>query len=188
MTLWAIFLIALGVSADAFAVALGKGLHMRRLNYRHAAVIAVTFGVFQALMPLLGWLLGTQLEHYITEIDHWAAFGLLVLIGGKMLWDAFSASEDTAGTDDRLHLRQVLLMGVATSVDALAVGISLAFLSVSIAEAITLIGLTTLVLSFAGVLLGHRVGLRFRGPAEITGGIILILIGTNILFEHLHIW
>jgi putative Mn2+ efflux pump MntP len=187
MALWSVFLIALGVSADAFAVALGKGLHMRRLNYRTAILIAVTFAAFQAGMPLLGWFLGNQLEDYITEFDHWVAFGLLALIGGKMLWDAFTGGDDT-DVDDRLRVRELLLLAIATSVDALAVGISFAFLSVPIGPSVVVIGFTTLVLTFAGVLIGHRAGLKFRGPAEVVGGAILILIGTNILFDHLGIF
>ena len=188
LALWSVFLIALGVSADAFAVALGKGLHMRRLDYRQAVIIALTFGLFQAVMPLIGWLLGTQLEQFITEIDHWIAFGLLALIGGKMLFDAFKKDDDGDEDDDRLRVRQLLLLGLATSVDALAVGISFAFLSVSIVEAVIVIGVTTAVLTFAGVLVGHRAGVRFRGPAEIVGGVILILIGTKILLDHLGVF
>ena len=188
MALWSVFLIALGVSADAFAVALGKGLHMRRLDYRNAVVIALTFGLFQAVMPLIGWLLGTQLEQYITAIDHWIAFGLLAVIGGKMLWDAFHGGEDDDSDDGRLRVRQLLLLAVATSVDALAVGISFAFLDVSIVESVIVIGVTTAVLTFVGVLVGHRAGLRFRGPAEIAGGVILILIGTKILLDHLGVF
>jgi putative Mn2+ efflux pump MntP len=184
---WSVVLIALAVSADAFAVALGRGLHMRKLNLRHAAIIALIFAAFQVVMPLAGWLLGRGLEQYITEIDHWIAFALLAVIGGKMLWDAFTGSDDGVD-DDSLNVRELLLLGVATSIDALAVGISFAFLSVSITEAVTVIGVITLVLSFAGVLIGHRVGLKFRGPAEIVGGAILILIGTNILLTHLGIW
>lgn len=188
MPLWSLFLVALGVSADAFAVALGKGLHMRRLNYRHAVMIAVTFAGFQVIMPFVGWLLGTQLEQFITEIDHWIAFGLLAIIGGKMLWDAIFGGADDEQDDDRLRVRQLLLLAVATSIDALAVGVSLAFLDVSIVEALLVIGITTLVLTFVGVLVGHRAGLRFRGPAEIVGGAILILIGVKILFDHLGVW
>ncbi|KQX06928.1 MULTISPECIES: manganese efflux pump MntP [unclassified Leifsonia] len=188
MALWSVFLIALGVSADAFAVALGKGLHMRKLDHRHAVIIALTFGLFQGVMPVVGWILGTQLEQFITEIDHWIAFGLLAIIGGKMLFDAFSKTDDDEEDDDRLRVRQLLLLAVATSIDALAVGISFAFLSVSIVEAAIVIGVTTAVLSFVGVLVGHRAGLRFRGPAEIVGGVILILIGTKILFDHLGVF
>lgn len=188
VALWSVFLIALGVSADAFAVALGKGLHMRRLAYGNAIVIALTFGLFQAVMPLIGWLLGTQLQQYITAIDHWIAFGLLAIIGGKMLWDAFHGDEDDDSDDGRLRIRQLLLLAVATSVDALAVGISFAFLEVSIVESVIVIGLTTAVLTFVGVLVGHRAGLRFRGPAEIAGGAILILIGVKILLDHLGVF
>lgn len=188
MPVWSVLLVALGVSADAFAVALGKGLHMRRLDYRQAITVAVTFAAFQMAMPLLGWLLGTQLEHLITEIDHWVAFGLLVLIGGKMLWDAVTGSGDEGSDSGRLRVRELLLLAVATSVDALAVGVSFAFLSVSILHAVAVIGATTLVLTFAGVLVGHRAGIRFRGPAEVVGGLILIGIGTRILLEHLGVW
>jgi len=183
LPLFTLLLIAIGVSADAFAVALGKGLGMRRLNYRHAVIIALTFGIFQAVMPLIGWLVGTQLEQYITAIDHWVAFGLLCLVGAKMLWEAFA--KDEADDDDSLRVRELLVLAVATSVDALAVGISFAFLSVDIVPAVLLIGAITTVLTFAGVLLGHRAGVRFKKPAEIAGGVVLILIGTNILVEHL---
>lgn len=188
MTFWPLFLIALGVSADAFAVALGKGLHMKRFNLRHAVIIALTFGLFQAVMPLLGWLLGTQLPDYITSIDHWVAFGLLVLIGGKMLWEAFSSHEDTDKDTDALDLRELLILAVATSVDALAVGISFAFLEVSIGSAVVLIGVTTAVAAFIGVVLGRRMGARFGAPAEILGGLILCFIGLRILLDHLGIW
>jgi len=182
LALFTLLLIAIGVSADAFAVALGKGLGMRRLNYRHAVIIALTFGVFQAVMPLIGWLVGTQLEQYITAIDHWIAFGLLSLVGAKMLWEAFGKDEPA---DDSLRVRELLVLAIATSIDALAVGISFAFLAVDIVPAVLLIGAITTVLTFAGVLLGHRAGVRFKKPAEIAGGVVLILIGTNILFEHL---
>jgi len=188
MSLWALFFIALGVSADAFAVALTKGLHMRRLNLRHAAVIAVTFGLFQAVMPLIGWLLGSQFAQYISGFDHWIAFGLLALVGGKMLWEAFCAHEDTERDSDALNVRELLVLAVATSIDALAVGVTLAFLPVSILGAVSLIGVTTLVVAFLGVVVGRRVGARFGRPAEIAGGLILILIGTRILLDHLGIW
>ena len=185
MTFWPLLLIALGVSADAFAVALTKGLHMRRFNVRHALVIAGTFGLFQAVMPLIGWFLGTQFARYITEIDHWVAFGLLALVGGKMLWEAFSSHEDTEVDSDRIDVRRLLILALATSIDALAIGITLAFLPGSILEAVVLIGLTTFVLAFLGVFIGRRVGQRFGKPAEIAGGVILILIGTKILIDHL---
>lgn len=185
MTFLALFLIAVGVSADAFAVALSKGLHMQRFNLRSALIIAVTFGVFQAVMPLLGWLLGSQFAQYISGFDHWIAFGLLALVGGKMLWEAFTKHEDNDRDYDRINVRELLILAFATSIDALAVGVTLAFVPVSIVGAIALIGATTLVLSFAGVVVGRKVGAKFGKPAEIAGGVILILIGTNILLTHL---
>jgi len=188
MTFLPLFLIALGVSADAFAVALTKGLHMQRFNIRHAVIIALTFGLFQAVMPLLGWLLGTQFAQYITDFDHWVAFALLALVGGKMLWEAFTSHEDTERDYDRLDVRQLLVLALATSIDALAVGITFAFIEVSIGWAVALIGATTAVLAFVGVVVGRRVGARFGKPAEIAGGVVLILIGTRILLDHLGIW
>jgi putative Mn2+ efflux pump MntP len=184
MSFWALFLIALGVSADAFAVALGKGLHMRRFDVRHAVVIAVAFGVFQAGMPLLGWLLGTTFAQYIAGVDHWVAFGLLALVGGKMLWEALRGGQDDAEDTDRLPVRELLVLSLATSIDALAVGVTLAFLPVSIGWAVLLIGITTAVLSFVGVVVGRRVGARFGRPAEVVGGVVLILIGVQIVLEH----
>ncbi|HEU0104304.1 MAG TPA: manganese efflux pump MntP family protein [Mycobacteriales bacterium] len=176
-------LIAFGVSADAFAVAVGKGLQMRRLDLRTAATIALAFGVFQAGMPVVGWLLGSQLERVVTTYDHWLAFALLVGVGGKMLHEAVAGSG--APGSAALSWRQLLVLSVATSIDALAVGISFAFLPVSIVPAVLLIGAVTLAVSFAGVLLGHRAGARWRGPAEVAGGLVLILIGFRILFDHL---
>jgi len=188
VSFWTLLLIAVGVSADAFAVALGKGLHMRRFSARNAVIIALTFGAFQALMPLIGWLLGSAFASYIADIDHWIAFGLLALIGGKMLHEAFSTKDDVDEDTDRLPLRELLVLALATSIDALAVGVTLAFLPVSIGGAIAVIGVTTTVLAFVGVVVGRRVGSRFGKPAEIAGGIILILIGLNILLDHLGVF
>ena len=185
MSTWTLLLIALGVSADAFAVALGKGLQMRWLRTRDALVLAVTFGGFQALMPLLGWLLGTGLRDYVEDIDHWVAFTLLVLIGARMIWEALHPGAAEDGIDGGIPLRELLILGVATSVDALAVGISFAFLEVDIIGAVLAIGVVTFTLTLVGVHLGHRAGLRFRTPAEVIGGLILILIGTRILVDHL---
>jgi putative Mn2+ efflux pump MntP len=186
VTFWPLLLIAIGVSADAFAVALGKGLHLRRFNLANITTIALAFGLFQALMPLVGYVLGSRFADYIESVDHWIAFGLLAAIGGKMLWEAFHEDEDTEQDTDRVDLRELLVLAVATSIDALAVGITFAFLpDVSIGWAVTLIGLTTFVISLAGVLIGHRVGRRFGKPAEIAGGVILILIGLEILGNHL---
>ena len=180
-------LIGVGLSMDAFAVALCKGLSMRRVNYAHAAVIALFFGVFQAVMPLIGWVLGTQFARYITSVDHWIAFALLGYIGGKMIWDALHEAPETApcAGEGRLDLKELLMLAVATSIDALAVGITFAFLQVSILPAVATIGLITFALSFAGVAIGNRFGTRFEKKAEIAGGAVLILIGAKILMEHL---
>lgn len=188
MSLVTLLLVALGVSADAFAVAVGKGLQTRRLSPRYAAALALTFGLFQAVMPVIGWLLASGFRDYVTAVDHWIAFGLLGAIGGKMIWEAFTADDEDDGDDGRIPLRELLVLGVATSIDALAVGISLAFLDVSIAGAAVLIGVITFAVSFVGVYLGHRAGTRFRGPAEVVGGLILIAIGVKILFDHLGVW
>lgn len=182
-----LFLIGVGLSMDAFAVSVCKGLGMSRLNMRQAAVISLFFGGFQALMPLIGWALGSQLTDFITPIDHWIAFGLLAFVGGKMLWDAFHEDDEDEGvqTDEKLDLKELLMLAIATSIDALAVGITFAFLQVAIVPSIAIIGLTTFVISFAGVAVGHFFGARFEKPATIVGGVVLILIGVKILLEHL---
>lgn len=183
-----LFMIAIGLSMDAFAVSLCKGLGMRRLSYRHVVIIAAFFGGFQAAMPLFGWFLGRQFEQYITSVDHWIAFVLLSFIGVKMLREAIrDGNECLAAYEERLHLRELFVLAVATSIDALAVGITFAFLKVSILPSVTLIGVTTFALSAAGAVVGHRFGARFKNKAEIAGGVILILIGTKILLEHLGI-
>ncbi|MCI2242178.1 manganese efflux pump MntP family protein [Adlercreutzia faecimuris] len=185
-----LLVVAVGLSMDAFAVSVCKGLCMRRVNWRHALVIALFFGAFQALMPLIGWLLGTQFAALITPVDHWVAFVLLALIGGKMIWDAVRGDdEDPAASCPAegapLDLRELTLLAVATSIDALAVGVTLAFLGVSIGWAMAVIGVTTFALSFVGVAVGNRFGARFEGPAALAGGVVLILIGLKILLEHL---
>lgn len=182
-----LFLIAVGLSMDAFAVSVCKGLCMKRLNLRQAVVIALFFGGFQALMPLVGWALGTQFEKYITPVDHWIAFVLLAIIGSKMLWDAFHEDDEGAAcpADDKLDLRELVMLAVATSIDALAVGITFAFLRVDILTSVGLIGATTFVLSIVGVAVGHRFGTRYEKPATIAGGVVLVLIGLKILLEHL---
>lgn len=178
---------------DAFAVAICKGLGMRKIRWRDALVIALFFGGFQALMPLIGWAAGSLFASTITAVDHWIAFGLLAFIGGKMLWDAFHEEkddEDGCGcdkTDGRLDLRELTLLAVATSIDALAVGITFAFLQVDIVPAIVTIGITTFVLSLVGVIVGNQFGSRFERPATIAGGVVLILLGVKILLEHLGI-
>ena len=179
--------IGVGLSMDAFAVALCKGLGMKRVNYRHALVIALFFGMFQALMPVIGWALGTQFERFITPIDHWIAFCLLAFIGGKMLLDAVrnEGCKECGEYRERLDLRELLMLAVATSIDALAVGITFAFLHVDIVLSATVIGIITFAISFAGVVVGNRFGARFERPATIVGGAVLVLIGVKILLEHL---
>lgn len=188
MGFFEIFMIGVGLSMDAFAVAICKGLNMHRLDQAQTLVIALFFGGFQALMPFLGWLLGRQFEAYITSFDHWIAFALLTFIGGRMIWEVVRKKEDapnSASGGQKLDIKELLILAIATSIDALAVGISFAFLQVRIVAAITLIGCTTFVLSAAGVCVGHKFGAKYEDKATLTGGIILILIGVKILLEHL---
>lgn len=175
---------------DAFAVSVCKGLGMHRVNYAHALVIALFFGVFQGLMPVIGWLVGSAFAAYVTAVDHWIAFALLAFVGGKMLWDAFhdeGEEEDDETSTQKLDLRELFMLAIATSIDALAVGITFAFLRVDIVMSVGLIGATTFVLALAGVAVGHRFGARYEKAATIAGGIVLVLIGTKILLEHLGI-
>lgn len=184
-------LIAVGLSMDAFAVSVCKGLGMKRLDMGQALVIALFFGGFQALMPLAGWALGSGFQSYIEPADHWIAFALLAFIGGKMLYDAFheeDGDEPVAGEAARLDLKEILMLAIATSIDALAVGVSFAFLQVDIVPAISLIGVITFALSLVGVAAGHQFGARFEKPATVVGGIVLILIGLKILLEHLGVF
>lgn len=182
-----LLLTAVGLAMDAFAVSVCKGLGMKKIHYGQALVIALFFGVFQAVMPLIGYLLGTSFAKYIQAFDHWIAFILLLFIGGKMLWDAFHADSDETPVvqDDRLHYRELLMLAIATSIDALAVGIAFACLEVSLLRSVTIIGVVTLVLSFVGVCIGNKFGNRFQNKAAIAGGVVLILIGSKILAEHL---
>lgn len=182
MSVLNLIVVAVGVSADAFAVSLTQGVRVRRGVHRRALVLALAFGLAQAVMPLVGWLLGSQLAAFIAPVDHWVAFGLLLLIGAKMLGEAFRGGEDEARGG--LRWRELLGLALATSVDALAVGLSFAFLDVPILPAVALVGVVTSVLTYAGVLLGHRAGTRFQTPAEIVGGLVLIGIGVKILLEH----
>lgn len=187
MSLLELFLIGIGLSMDAFAVAICRGLAMSKLNWRNAAIIALFFGGFQAAMPFLGWVLGSQFAALIQNVDHWIAFVLLALIGGNMLREALTGGEDEGvdGSGDTIQYRQLFLLAIATSIDALAVGVTFAFLSVSILPAISIIGVTTFVLSLGGVVVGNYFGVRYQKRAEITGGVILILLGIKILLEHL---
>ena len=184
-----LILIGIGLSMDAFAVAVSKGLSMRKIDYKAGLIIAAAFGIFQAAMPVIGWFLATRFERLISSVDHWIAFGLLVLIGIKAIVGAVKDAKSGEEEKEAYVLKwgELLLLAVATSIDALAVGISFAALQVNIWSAVGIIGVITLVLSFLGVLIGNRFGARFKSKAEIAGGIILILIGIKILLEHLGI-
>lgn len=186
MSIGELWLIGIGLSMDAFAVAMCKGLGMKTLRWGQGAVIALFFGIFQGLMPLAGWLLGKRFEGYITPVDHWIAFGLLGYIGGKMIWDALHEQpESEAQPEATLNLKELLILAVATSIDALAVGIPFAFLQVNILLAAMLIAMITFGLSLGGVAIGHQFGARFQTGAQIAGGGMLMLIGAKILMEHL---
>ena len=181
-----IFLIGVALSMDAFAVSICKGLSVKKAGVKHVLTVGVYFGGFQALMPMLGFLLGYKFESFITNIDHWIAFVLLAIIGGNMIREALGKDEDDNENDD-FSFRAMLPLAVATSIDALAVGISFAFLGVDIVTAALLIGATTFVLSGAGIFVGNIFGSKYKSKAELAGGIVLILIGAKILLEHLGI-
>ncbi len=188
MSTWELIFLAIGLSMDAFAVALCKGLAMRELKYKNVFLTGGFYGVFQALMPLLGFLLGTQFKTYIVPIDHWIAFVLLSFIGGKMIYESRETCDskgECGPRTDAFSLRQLLLSAIATSIDALAVGITFSFLEVDVLPASLLIGLITFTLSCIGVRLGHIARGNLQSKAEIVGGVVLILIGTKILLEHL---
>ena len=182
-------LIGVGLSMDAFAVSVCKGLSMRKVDKKYMFVLAAFFGGFQALMPALGWLLGSQFQSYITAIDHWIAFILLVLIGGKMILDVVKEKGENEEVcpegSVRIDLREFFLLAIATSIDALAIGITFAFLQVRLITSVTIIGCITFCFSIAGVLIGNVFGSKFKDKATILGGIILIGIGVKILIEHL---
>lgn len=185
-----LLLMGAGLSMDAFAVSICKGLSMRKVNKKQCLVIGLFFGGFQALMPFIGWVLGSQFEQYITSIDHWIAFILLGFIGGKMVVEAIREKDEAVEVgkmDPPLDLKEMFILAIATSIDALAVGITFAFLQVPIVEAVSIIGITTFVISVIGVYVGNFFGNRYKKKAELAGGMILILIGVKILLEHLGI-
>ena len=187
MSFLELLLIGVGLSMDAFAVAVCQGLCMSKLNWRYTTEIAIFFGGFQALMPFLGWALGSQFAGYIQNIDHWVAFALLGVIGGHMIQDALDPEEEevACAVAQRLDHKRLFLMAIATSIDALAIGVTFAFLDVNIVPAISVIGCTTFSLSFVGVIVGNFFGARYKRRAELSGGAILILLGIKILMEHL---
>ena len=183
MGLIELFLIAVGLSMDAFAVSVCKGLAMPKCTFKKAAIVGLWFGGFQALMPAIGYILGAQFQEAIASIDHWIAFVLLALIGGNMIHEALDNDEEEA--DASLDVKTMFLLAVATSIDALAIGITFALLKVSIIPAVCFIGIVTFIISFAGVKIGNVFGARYKNKAEIVGGVILILLGLKILLEHL---
>lgn len=183
MSLLELFIIAVGLSMDAFAVSVCKGLSMCRMSWKNAVIVGLYFGGFQAVMPALGYLLGSQFKDAIVNIDHWIAFILLSVIGFNMIREALNKEEESC--DASLDFANMLMLAVATSIDALAVGVTFAFLQVSIAPAVSFIGATTFVLSIVGVKAGNAFGCRYKAKAEFAGGAILVLMGIKILVEHL---
>lgn len=184
MGLLELFILAVGLSMDAFAVSVCKGLSTQKLKAKHYLIIGAWFGGFQALMPTIGYFLGSTFEKYITSVDHWVAFVLLAIIGGNMIREGCSKKDGKA--NDSFSLKTMIVLAVATSIDALAVGITFALLpDVNIVAAVSVIGVITFIISAIGLKVGNIFGLKYKSKAEIAGGIILILIGTKILLEHL---
>ena len=183
-----LLLISVGLAMDAFAVSVCKGLNMSKINYKNAGIIALFFGAFQGFMPLIGYFLGTRFQSYIQSIDHWIAFGLLVFIGGQMIFEVFKGEEEVLDEDgDKLQFKQLFILAIATSIDALAVGITFALLDggVGIITSVLMIGIVTFIISFMGVIIGNRFGNKYESKAQLAGGIILVLIGLKILLEHM---
>ena len=220
MNFWSIFAFALGLSMDAFAVSVCKGLSMKKINILQMVVISFAFGLFQFLMPIIGYFLCVQFEGYIVSFDHWIAFSLLAFIGGKMVFEALkerkeslkqltqenedgknlerketevkskikcSCEDESRDNQNKFSIKEIIFLAIATSIDALAVGITFAFFNINIFTASSIIGLTTFVLCCIGVLIGNFFGSKFKTFAEVAGGIILILMGIKILLEHLEI-
>ena len=180
-----LFVLAVGLSMDAFAVAVCKGLAMKKMSWKNAVIVGLWFGTFQALMPVIGYFLGVSFADRIKSVDHWIAFVLLALIGGNMIREAFGKEEERASAD--LDVKTMFIMAVATSIDALAVGVTFAFLNQNMPLAVSLIGVTTFMLSMLGVKVGNLFGVKYKSKAEFIRGLILILLGAKILLEHLGI-
>ena len=182
-----IVFIAFGLAMDAFAVSICRGLKVKKVSWKYSVSTAFVFGLFQALMPLAGYLAGKQFESYITGIDHWIAFGLLGIIGINLIKESFDKEDDDISCNEDISFKELLLMGIATSIDALAIGVAFAFLKINIITAVIIIGIITFVLSLSGVYIGNLFGNKLKKGAEILGGVILIAIGIKILLEHLGI-
>ena len=185
MSLIELFLIAVGLSMDAFAVSICKGLSVRKAEPRHSLIVGAYFGGFQALMPAIGYVLGRQFESLITSVDHWIAFVLLGIIGGNMIREALKGEQEEL--DDSFTFRTMLPLAIATSIDALAMGVTFAFLQVQIVPAVLFIGVITFVLSAIGLKVGNVFGAKYKSRAELFGGVVLVLMGIKILLEHLGI-
>lgn len=183
MNIVELLLIAVGLAMDAFAVSICKGLAMKKMNHKLAFTLALFFGGFQAMMPFIGWLLGSQFASKISKFDHWIAFILLSIIGFQMLKEALGHEEEDLSPV--VSLKEIVVLAIATSIDALAVGVTFSFLNVSIIKAISVIGVITFIISFAGVKIGNVFGMKYKAKAEIFGGLVLICIGLKILVEHL---
>ena len=183
MVIIEIFLISIGLAMDAFSVSVCKGLSMNKLDAKKAIIIAIYFGVFQGIMPLIGYFLGTAFESLISEIDHWIAFSLLVFIGANMIGEAFASDNKTS--NENVDFKTMFILALATSIDALTIGVTFAFLDVNILLAATIIGVVTFSLSLMGVKIGNRFGSKYEAKAEILGGIILVFMGIKILVEHM---
>ena len=187
MGIFELILLSIGLGMDAFAVSVCKGISMKKMNWKKASLIGLYFGGFQAVMPILGYFFGTSFESFITNIDHWIAFILLVIIGAKMIQEAFQKDKDEDEYNEDISVKAMLILSIATSIDALAVGITFAFLKVDLVLAFSLIGIITFILSVLGTKIGNRFGDKYKSKAELIGGIILILMGLKILLEHLGI-
>jgi len=179
-----IILIAVGLSMDAFAVSITLGLSVQKLTLKHYLLPGIYFGIFQALMPLIGYFAGTLFAEKIQEFDHWVAFGLLAIIGGNMIRESFSKDEEKSDTD-KFTFISLLLLAIATSIDALAVGVTFSLFKINIYAAIAIIGLITFCISIFGVKIGNLFGMKFKSKAELVGGIVLVALGIKILIEHL---
>ena len=187
MEIFELILLSIGLGMDAFAVSVCKGISMKKMNWKKASLIGLYFGGFQAVMPILGYFFGTSFESFITNIDHWIAFILLVIIGAKMIQEAFQKDKDEDQYNEDISVKTMLILSIATSIDALAVGITFSFFKVDLVLAVSLIGIITFILSVLGTKIGNRFGDKYKSKAELIGGIILILIGLKILLEHLAI-
>lgn len=184
-----LLLLAISLSMDAFAVSVCQGLSMDKINKKKTLIIGLYFGGFQAIMPLIGWALGTQFEKYITSIDHWIAFILLSIIGINMIIEALKKDDEPIDTlnGNIINHKELFMLAIATSIDALTVGIMFAFLRVNVIPSVSIIGVCTLILSMLGVCIGNKFGSKYKNKAEFVGGLVLILIGLKVLLEHLEI-